>query len=1671
MATSSFEIKSGDHFYFLKDGPGVGQVDKYPTIAFLPDEVAREQNLTLSETWKKYPAGIYLFLNVATKTALSQLDFKQALRRFLNAPPFKDARFLWIENPTKPLATWRFSFLSVDSAGEDHDAAVSRFTVFDFRNYTLAVARGSSFSLNQAGDGFTVGDDNAVAVVENTASIIAVLTNDSFEGTPVVSATTSPTHGAVVINGDNTITYTPTGDYTGADSFSYTVTSGGVTETATVRVNVTAVNDTPNIESAIADQSLSEDFASYTIDLDAAFADAKTADPALVYGVSGNTHINVSIASGIATITPSADWNGSETLTFTATDARGLSISRDVGFAVTRPEGFYLTTGYGANRLPGVGSKIQIPFQGEAAGCLKFNLTLKRPNPFGDDDTHAKDNQESELKLLDIGLRLSFKDPQFPGTETDFYTTSQRYPLFDEQDAEALKSLLEDKDKKVKQLYTDDLTLSATLDPLHPLTEERTYFSFVKASAIPSNYRTNLGYTVHLTPHDHNSRLVFALSPSASQSANGPLYLVPAGQFEMTVPPYKNDTSNSENGTGANNLICGLSGVEYIKLDPDPKQTNLLCFEAGHEAFAKGFNPVGTLTRRLLGLVRERANQPSGSGTSDSYRLDIDLEALGISNVERTEILDILRLEFFPAEFNFDADEKKALSRLKTVDDLVIWFQQALRTKGAEGQRTEEASLTKFSTTAWAYVRQTGADAPIYCAQPDEAILYRAEKSDSKLLRYMEVPTTELLESGNDSVSVFPLFPYAGARESLTDYRQLELQFLNPLRRSRIASIPPDADPTPGDTNGTRSFSVQAHLNQRAMAMEVVPEVDTHTGTTPQGLLATFSKDYEILKTLLLAKDTAAQELSLTDVRRGTPLRDALQSNQLFMVISNPADLQDNFNGALTRRLLGLVRERANRPPGTSTSDSYRLDIDLEALGISNIELKEILVILQQEFFPAEFSFTPDATAELILLKTVDDLVTWFQQALNALTIDGWNFDFNPAKWRDDTILIFKFHDKPLLELVQSPQMWSQSERFKTDVTATRPQLLRLLQDALAKDAKDAAPKDRENYRQLARAARNENWSGIIALNVPLQQPLANALPADLKAIAAGIDAKKFFAQYIGIETTPIDVVEGKLEAAQSSLFGLIDYKNEIIEASTKDYDFTVPNLQVLFQNLQVKAFSCELAVTLNKLFDEPTTLLSATSGLNIIRLKGSAENHNGQTTYAFSFSGDNHFALPNSPVLNEVEIIKAQFSTDPSGEESKDITGRFSFWGRLNFKHLETFDIFSFGGDPLPIHIYEKKFSVVSATFKGDSNIITKDLFISKDLQGEFEKRNIPLAKVYRITEEASANSKADIWRIWDNTETHFIIGNGDNLDIYRRKFSVNKPETEKIEDLIKEAFKQKEIPTNNLAIEPPITLDDDGPWWIMNNGENYFVIQDNTLNIYETDKFLSFSKLILTMTFPKSNTKETTFMFEPSNLLVDTKESQVRPNSLYAKFPLKFAGFHYSPAGQEKPKGYLPVKTPFGSNPLPTGTWYGLSFDLDLGNVGALAGANASFVSSLIAVWAPIGGSSTTASPEPKVFVGLKLPGLGGDVMGFSLQSVIKLGFKSVEFLFDTSTKGYLLKLKNVVLKLLVLSLPPKAQTELIIFGNPASSQAGENSVGWYLAYVKNEPNDKKQLTSSAG
>ncbi|MFH0211512.1 tandem-95 repeat protein [Vibrio alginolyticus] len=182
-----------------------------------------------------------------------------------------------------------------------------------------------------------VANDDAATTQEDTAVTIDVLPNDTdIDGDTlsIQSASVPETQGTVEII-DGKLVFTPAENFHGDAEITYTVTDGVLTDQATVNVTVNAVNDTPVVESSIADQTLAEDFTPYSIDLNTAFSDVDNADGELTFSVSGNSNIQVAIVNGIATFTPTADWNGSETLTFIATDPSGESVSQTVNFTVT----------------------------------------------------------------------------------------------------------------------------------------------------------------------------------------------------------------------------------------------------------------------------------------------------------------------------------------------------------------------------------------------------------------------------------------------------------------------------------------------------------------------------------------------------------------------------------------------------------------------------------------------------------------------------------------------------------------------------------------------------------------------------------------------------------------------------------------------------------------------------------------------------------------------------------------------------------------------------------------------------------------------------------------------------------------------------------------------------------------------------------------------------------------------------------------------------------------------------------------------------------------------------------------------------------------------------------------------------------------------------------------
>ncbi len=98
--------------------------------------------------------------------------------------------------------------------------------------------------------------DDSITVEPDTASVLSLgldlFANDNdVDGDSLsLDGFTQPSNGALVDNGDDTLTYTPTPGFVGVDSFTYSVTDGALpSNVATVTLSVSPINDAPRLVS------------------------------------------------------------------------------------------------------------------------------------------------------------------------------------------------------------------------------------------------------------------------------------------------------------------------------------------------------------------------------------------------------------------------------------------------------------------------------------------------------------------------------------------------------------------------------------------------------------------------------------------------------------------------------------------------------------------------------------------------------------------------------------------------------------------------------------------------------------------------------------------------------------------------------------------------------------------------------------------------------------------------------------------------------------------------------------------------------------------------------------------------------------------------------------------------------------------------------------------------------------------------------------------------------------------------------------------------------------------------------------------------------------------------------------------------------------------------------
>jgi|GEM_PF-3400902 len=302
----------------------------------------------------------------------------------------------------------------------------------------------------------------------------------------------------------------------------------------------------------------------------------------------------------------------------------------------------------------------------------------------------------------------------------------------------------------------------------------------------------------------------------------------------------------------------------------------------------------------------------------------------------------------------------------------------------------------------------------------------------------------------------------------------------------------------------------------------------------------------------------------------------------------------------------------------------------------------------------------------------------------NLISIADWPFQINVGEndFGDFTnVFISKFHSGTLIELVQNPQVWVDSDTF---VGSDNTDLLSMwLQNYCAQVIQKVEQEGNDAYQNIYNIIHDANWNGILVLESDIQFA---GFPDELKGLLAGIDTTRMKAHHFGVTVNKVDSSTGSIDASavQSSLFGLIDYVdsgftsgNEPEPPPNVDYNFLVLTLQVIFDNSAITNFTSKIQLAVNSLFAD-TVVDSDGGSYNTILLDGTYQNEDGVDTYVFMSQEDTQFYL-NNMLLTTVEALKVQFQTLIPEDSEGMSHSRFSFVGNLVFETLEYFDAFAF--------------------------------------------------------------------------------------------------------------------------------------------------------------------------------------------------------------------------------------------------------------------------------------------------------------------------------------------------------------------------------------------------------
>ncbi|MCA9140285.1 MAG: tandem-95 repeat protein [Planctomycetales bacterium] len=271
------------------------------------------------------------------------------------------------------------------------------------------------------------GVDDTFDVVEGTtANRLEVLSNDSIspdtgETLSVTSVTGNSSGSTVAVSSDGlAVNYTPASGFTGTDTFTYTVSDGQLTDTVTATVTVTSADPPPT---AVADTfNVNEDTIETSYDIlqnDLTDVDNQTFVITAVGTPSAGGSVRISTDGLTFFYTPAANFNGTETVSYTIRDTGGGVSTGAITFNVAAIN----------DAPPVLNDTIQVSRGASAAVVLTIanlpaNVDSGETLTFALSTAQQTTSQGGTAALVNGSLAYTPPSSTFTGTDTLTYSVS-----------------------------------------------------------------------------------------------------------------------------------------------------------------------------------------------------------------------------------------------------------------------------------------------------------------------------------------------------------------------------------------------------------------------------------------------------------------------------------------------------------------------------------------------------------------------------------------------------------------------------------------------------------------------------------------------------------------------------------------------------------------------------------------------------------------------------------------------------------------------------------------------------------------------------------------------------------------------------------------------------------------------------------------------------------------------------------------------------------------------------------------------------------------------------------------------------------------------------------------------------------------------------------------------